>query len=907
MADNQSRNTDIADLDAGSAPTIYRADYTASAYLIERTELDFQLHRDRTIVRSCLSIVRNTQANADKSDGLILQGSEMVLNHVSINGQALAESDYHVTATTLTIRNAPEKFKLETEVEIKPAENLSLEGLYQSDGMYCTQCEAEGFRRITYYLDRPDVMSTFTTRIEADQDAFPVLLSNGNKTDQGTSEDGRHWVQWHDPFKKPCYLFALVAGDLAVLEDQYTTMSGREVKLEIFAEAKDLDKCDHAMDSLKRSMQWDEQVYGREYDLDLYMIVAVSFFNMGAMENKGLNIFNTSCVLAHPKTQTDAAFQRVEAVVAHEYFHNWSGNRVTCRDWFQLSLKEGFTVFRDACFSADMNSYTVKRIEDVNLLRSAQFAEDAGPMAHSIRPDSYQQISNFYTLTIYEKGAEIIRMQHALLGAETFRAGTDLYFDRHDGQAVTCEDFVVAMEDASGVDLGQFRHWYSQAGTPVVEAEMDWDDKARLFSLTLKQSCPPSPGQPQKDDFQIPIAIGFVDESGYRQDCEQILDLNQSRQSWEFNQFECKPVLSLLRGFSAPVKLTIDYSYEELVAIVQHETDGYSRWDAAQRFLTKLLHDELGGQRQITSAPALADLNKLIDCFETLLADGLVSIDDSAQWDNDRVDAAMMAELLRPPGFALALEQIEEVDVAQLHGALKLLRLQIAESMELSFRRLFEVLDAQLKSLGSYKPDPLHVALRSLKNYALSSLLLLGKPEDLQRAREQFDVADNMTDQFAALSAVVLSGHHSHDHESARMLEAFYQQWSDEQLVVNQWLGLQAMSDKPEVIQSIKTLSEHSAYDAKNPNQIRALISGFASRNPAQFHQLGGAGYRLLAAEVLRVDGFNPQIAARLVSPLTAFSRYAAKHRDTMLEQLRWLAEQELSPDLSEVVGKSLV
>ncbi len=907
MADTQSRDPAQNESNVVSEPTIYRADYRPSAFLIERTQLDFQLFADKTIVRSVLSVVRNIDKTAEKSEALVLHGSELQLQSIAIDGVQLQKDAYKLSPTSLVIPNVPASFDLETVVEIKPAENLSLEGLYQSDGMFCTQCEAEGFRRITYYLDRPDVMSVFTTRIEAEKTQFPVLLSNGNKVNSGEAEGGRHWVQWEDPFKKPCYLFALVAGDLAVLEDRYTTMSGREVKLEIFAVEKDLDKCHHAMDSLKRSMRWDEQVYGREYDLDLYMIVAVSFFNMGAMENKGLNIFNTSCVLAHPKTQTDAAFQRVEAVVAHEYFHNWSGNRVTCRDWFQLSLKEGFTVFRDACFSADMNSYTVKRIEDVNLLRSAQFAEDAGPMAHPIRPDSYQQISNFYTLTVYEKGAEIIRMQHALLGAEKFREGTDLYFSRHDGQAVTCEDFVVALEDASGVDLTQFRNWYSQAGTPIVEIAISWDAERKRLSIAAAQSCPPSPGQAEKKPFQIPLAIGFIDQAGYRQDCERILDLSQPAQTWEFNEFESRPVVSLLRGFSAPVKLQIDYDYADLIAIVRHETDGYTRWDAVQRFFMTLLRDQLSGKRDILSDAALEDLEQLAACFEALLAEGLSSPNAAPQWSNERVDAAMMAELLKVPSFALAIEQIEEVDVPALHHALNTLKVRLATRMEQTYRTLFLALDAQLRALGPYVPDPVHVALRSLKNHALASLLLLGKDDDLQLAQRQFDEADNMSDQYGALAAVVLSGQQAFDSASGAMLQRFYQQWQSEQLVVNQWLSLQAMSEKPDVIEAIGALSEHEAYDARNPNQIRALISAFASRNPSQFHQTSGDGYRLLAKEVLRVDGFNPQIASRLVSPLTAFSRYSAHHRSQMLEQLEWLSQQSLSPDLSEVVGKSLV
>ncbi len=545
--------------------TIYLKDYRVPDFLIDSVALRFELDEEETLVKATLSMRRNPESNL-RNAPLVLHGDKSLeLKRICMNGQAVPESEYRVTDDSLTIDVVPDSFELGTLVRIQPQLNTALEGLYKSGGAFCTQCEAEGFRRITYYLDRPDVMSLFTTTIVADPARYPVLLSNGNLIDVGVTEDGRKVVTWEDPFKKPAYLFALVAGDLSSIADTFTTASGRDVKLEIYADAKDHDKLSYAMDSLKRSMRWDEDVYGREYDLDIYMIVAVDFFNMGAMENKGLNVFNTSCVLASQKTSTDLAFQRVEAVVAHEYFHNWSGNRVTCRDWFQLSLKEGFTVFRDAEFSADMNSRTVKRIEDVALLRTAQFAEDAGPMSHAVRPESFIEISNFYTLTVYEKGAEVVRMIHTLLGAELFRKGTDLYFDRHDGQAVTTDDFLAAMEAASGRDLSQFKRWYSQAGTPVVHVNDSWDESQGVYTIHFKQSCPATPGQTEKLPFHMPIVYGLLDESG-EELRNGLFELTDSEQSLTFEGLTSRPVPSLLRGFSAPVKLRFDYSDAQLAA-----------------------------------------------------------------------------------------------------------------------------------------------------------------------------------------------------------------------------------------------------------------------------------------------------------------------------------------------------
>ncbi|MDC0222479.1 aminopeptidase N, partial [Gammaproteobacteria bacterium] len=643
------------------ARTTYLKNYKPPHYLIETTELDFDLYQDHATVVSRLLFKKNSSLLSDIEDSLILHGQELVLEKLSIDGMQLGEEDYQITGEELVIPSLSkilggptERFVVECRTRIEPQNNTALEGLYKSKTMFCTQCEAEGFRRITYYLDRPDVMSTFTTKITADKSKYPVLLSNGNNIDVGDVEGdpSRHWAQWQDPFKKPSYLFALVAGDLVSLDDTFITCSGREIQLKIFVKEKDIDKCDHAMVSLKKSMAWDEEVYGREYDLDIFMIVAVDDFNMGAMENKGLNIFNTSCVLANPRTTTDIAFQRVEAVVAHEYFHNWSGNRVTCRDWFQLSLKEGFTVFRDSEFSADMGSRTVKRVEDVAFLKTVQFAEDAGPMAHSVRPDTYMEISNFYTVTIYEKGSEVVRMINQILGSENFRKGTDLYFERHDGQAVTTEDFVKAMEDASDTDLTQFRRWYSQAGTPKLSIEGTYDAQAKHFTLTVNQSCPPTPGQLEKKPFYIPLRVGLLDKEGNELDLilepndeplsvkDRILLITESSQEFVFKNIDQEPIPSLLRGFSAPVRMEYLYSRDELYFLMVHDSDGFNRWNAAQ-----LLSVDIMNELQRSVAFDMPPL--LVKAFEGVLANSF----------EEGVDKAMLAHLLALPTEGILIEQ----------------------------------------------------------------------------------------------------------------------------------------------------------------------------------------------------------------------------------------------------------
>ncbi|PSL13229.1 aminopeptidase N [Marinobacterium halophilum] len=864
--------------------TIYLEDYQPPAWLISHTKLRFELEEEQTLVRAQLSIQSNPAAR-DKRMPLELFGDEgMELCRLSIDGQILEACDYQREAGYLRINNVPDTFVLECVTRLLPHENTTLEGLYKSDGMFCTQCEAEGFRRITFFPDRPDVMSVFSTTLVADKCLYPVLLSNGNPVDSGEDDDGRHWVTWDDPWPKPSYLFALVAGDLALLEDSFTTLSGREVALRIYAERKDLDKLDYAMQSLKNAMRWDEEVYGREYDLDIYMIVAVDFFNMGAMENKGLNIFNTSCVLAHPLTTTDQGFQRVEAVVAHEYFHNWSGNRVTCRDWFQLSLKEGFTVFRDAEFSADMNSRTVKRIEDVTLLRTAQFAEDSSPMAHPVRPESYMEISNFYTLTVYEKGAEVVRMLHTLLGAELFRQGSDLYFERHDGQAVTTDDFVAAMETVSGRDLTQFKRWYSQAGTPRLQVSDQYDARACEYRLTVRQSCPPSPGQDHKQPYHLPLALGLVAEDGTEL-YAGLLELTGEEQEFCFDNIKQCPVPSLLRGFSAPVKLEYDYSDAQLLMLLRHDTDGFNRWDAGQRLSIRLLQEQM--QRYRDGQPMV--------CSEALIEAWRQLLNDTA------LDPAMLAQCLRLPSEAQLSELAEQIDVAAIHAAREFMRTSLAAALEQEWLQAYQRCDTN----ELYAPDADAVGRRSLKNLALAYLVATEREPWLALARQQYQQSDNMTDQLAAFALVA----HSDDRETAEeLLQAFYQQWQHESLVMNQWLSVQASDPRDGALERVVALAQHPVFDMRNPNKLRALIGAFCGQNAQHFHAEDGSGYAWLAGWILQLDQQNPQIAARLLTPLTRWKRYDPVRAGQMQVQLqRMMDTTELSADVYEVVSKSLM
>ncbi|UDU82774.1 aminopeptidase N [Pseudomonas sp. HN2-3] len=876
---------------------IYLKDYQAPEYLIDETHLTFELFEDHTLVHAQLVMRRNPARGAGLPP-LVLDGQQLELLRASLDDQELQPSDYQLEADSLTVHPKAERFTLDTSVKIHPESNTALEGLYKSGKMFCTQCEAEGFRKITYYLDRPDVMSTFTTTVIAEQHRYPVLLSNGNPIGSGPAEEGRHWATWEDPFMKPAYLFALVAGDLWCVEDSFTRQSGRDVTLRIYVEPENIDKCDHAMVSLKKSMRWDEEVYGREYDLDIFMIVAVNDFNMGAMENKGLNIFNSSCVLARAETATDAAHQRVEGVVAHEYFHNWSGNRVTCRDWFQLSLKEGFTVFRDAEFSADMNSRTVKRIEDVAYLRTHQFAEDAGPMAHPVRPDSFIEISNFYTLTVYEKGAEVVRMVRTLLGAEGFRKGSDLYFERHDGQAVTTDDFIKAMEDANGVDLTQFKRWYSQAGTPRLEVSEAYDAGAQTYSLTFRQSCPQTPEKADKLPFVIPVELGLLDAEGNdlplrlageaaAAGSSRVLSVTEAEQTFTFEGITAKPLPSLLRGFSAPVKLSFPYDRDQLMFLMQHDSDGFNRWEAGQQLSVQVLQ-ELIGQHQRGEALKLDQ--RLISALGTVLG-------------NTSLDAAMVAEMLSLPGEAYLTEISQVADVDAIHAAREFARQQIAEQL---FDGLWARYQAHREASRStaYVASAEHFARRSLQNIALSYLMLSGKPQVLEATLEQFDQCDNMTERLTALAVLVNSPFEA---ERAKALATFAEHFKDNPLVMDQWFSVQAASSLPGGLARVKALMQHPAFTLKNPNKVRALVGAFAGQNLVNFHAADGSGYRFLADLVIELNALNPQIASRQLAPLTRWRKYDAARQALMKGELeRILASGALSSDVYEVVSKSL-
>ncbi|MEJ2424865.1 MAG: aminopeptidase N, partial [Candidatus Thiodiazotropha sp.] len=762
-----------------SANTIYLKDYRPPEFLVDRVALDFQLQEEATRVISELHLRRNPACSGQPGD-LVLDGEQLQLCSVHLDGRVLGPQDYQVDARSLTIPQVGAQCVLRTEVLINPRENTALEGLYQSGRMFCTQCEAEGFRRITYYPDRPDVMARFSTTISADKQRYPVLLSNGNCVESSDLEGGRHQVRWEDPFPKPCYLFALVAGDLRFQQDRFITASGRTVDLRIYVEPENIDKCEHAMASLKHAMAWDEKRYGREYDLDVFMIVAVNDFNMGAMENKGLNIFNSKFVLARPDTATDSDFQGIEGVIAHEYFHNWTGNRITCRDWFQLSLKEGLTVYRDQEFSADMGSRGVKRIEDVRLLRTHQFAEDAGPMAHPVRPDSYIEINNFYTVTVYEKGAEVVRMQANLLGNEGFRKATDLYFERHDGQAVTTEDFVRCMEDASGRDLQQFRLWYAQAGTPVIRVRSEFDADQGVYQLHMSQSTPETPGQKDKSPFHIPIDLALLDSEGHEiplklrpeepeTAAHRVVELRDAQQTFRFHDVAERPVPSLLRGFSAPVKLEYDYSDEELMFLMARDRDDFNRWDAGHTLAHRVL------QRLVTAYREQR-------AFE--LDDGFVAAFRQVLSDTGS-DQALLSELLTLPSESSIGDQMAEVAVDGIHHARRWLKQALAQALREDLLRVYRD-----NFTPGYEISSEAIARRRLKNLSLGYLMSLEKPEIDRIALDQFESAGNMTDVMAALVNLV----NRDIPERSQALEQFEQKWSQDPLVMDKWFAVLAGS-----------------------------------------------------------------------------------------------------------------
>ena len=863
---------------------VFLADYAPPPWLIDTIELDVDIRCDATRVIGRLRCVRNPAVAGDHP--LVLDGEQLETLAVAIDGQTLAPDAYTLDADRLTISRLPDAFCLETRVRIRPDANTELSGLYRSTDGYFTQCEPQGFRRISWFIDRPDVMARYTVTVHADKASFPVLLANGNPAGAGDEADGRHYAIWHDPFKKPCYLFALVAGKLDVLRDRYRTASGREVPLAIYVEPGKLDQCAHAMAALKKSMRWDEERFGLECDLDHYMIVAVGDFNMGAMENKGLNIFNTKYVLARADVATDADFENIDRVVAHEYFHNWTGNRVTCRDWFQLSLKEGLTVFRDQEFGADTHCRETARIREVRGLRAAQFPEDAGPMAHPVRPSTYVEINNFYTATVYEKGAEVVRMIQTLIGKDAFRRGIDLYFARHDGQAVTCDDFVAAMGDAAGFDFAPFMAWYRQAGTPRVTACGEYDTAARRYTLTLAQSCAPSPGQAEKTPYLIPVAVGLVGPQGGDVDLDdgqttRLLQLTAPQQTFVFENVGQAPVPSLLRDFSAPVVLEYDYSEADLTLLLAHDSDPFNRWEAGQRLFGQLIR---GAVASLARGEAVAWPVGVLDAARQVLVGA--------------GDPAFIAEALTLPGEATLAEQMEVVDPELLYVARTGLARHLANGLQSDFARLYET----LAPLSSYQPETLAAGRRRLRNLCLAYLNELDSAEYRALARQQFEAADNMTDQFAALS--VLANSPGAEGESA--LAAFYSRWHSEALVVDKWLSVQASSRLPGTLARVEALTAHPAFDAKNPNKIYALLRTFGA-NHRHFHAADGSGYRFLAAQIAVLDPVNPQVAARLARCYDRWQRFSAQSQEHARAALESLGGQpDLSRDVFEVVSKAL-
>lgn len=870
--------------------TIYLKDYKPYPYQVTHVDLVFSIAPGQTTVTA------KTQFEKTTGGDLFLNGEDLELKSIKIDGKNLQEgADYTRDEKGITLpAPAASEFTLEIVTVVKPETNTRLEGLYMSGGNYCTQCEAEGFRRITYYPDRPDVMATFITRIEADKKTCPILLSNGNMAAHGDLPGGRRFALWADPFPKPCYLFALVAGDLIQVHDVYTTGSGRKIDLYIYVRHGDEDQCAHAMESLKKSMKWDEDVYGLEYDLDIFNIVAVSDFNMGAMENKSLNIFNTALVLAHQDTATDGDFMRVESVIAHEYFHNWSGNRVTCRDWFQLSLKEGLTVFRDQEFSADLNSRAVQRIDDVIQLRRLQFAEDSGPLAHPIRPDNYIEINNFYTMTVYEKGAEVIRMMRTILGSENYRKGTDLYFSRHDGQAATCEDFVKCMEDASGTDLSQFRLWYSQAGTPEITFKGIYDANAKTYKVELSQSIPDTPGQRNKKPMHIPIAIGLLNDNGddisllpppprgseaedprLRGERTIVLPLTEKDQSFVLHNIGSKPVPSVLRNFSAPVKLKTDISDDNLAFLMAHDSDGFNRWEAGQtlalRVINKILDD------------ASVTLKEFIENYGLLIERGF----------EKGCDGALLARALELPGISFVGQQREQANPPKIHAATEQIRADIRKAYTSKLQELYE----RNRTEKVFSIAPQAMGQRALQNAVLSLL------DDADLAFVQYESANNMTDRVAALALLA----DSEALERDKAFADFYGRFKNYPLVIDKWFALQAAAIKPDVLETLSGLRAHADFNIRNPNRVRSLYASFAMNNPVCFHAADGSGYRFLSDAIIELNDINPQIAARLLTPLRDWRRYTQDRQEKIKASLQKIMDQpKLSPDVYEIVSKTL-
>ncbi|MCX8809140.1 aminopeptidase N [Vibrio parahaemolyticus] len=858
----------------------YRKDYQAPSHTITDIDLTFDLYDNDTIVTALSKVVQKGESTT-----LELDGEGLELRSVKVNGEDWAH--HEVKEASLVLSDLPAEFELEIITKIDPEANTALEGLYKSGGAFCTQCEAEGFRRITYYLDRPDVLAKYTTKVIADKATYPYLLSNGNRIAQGEAENGRHWVQWQDPHPKPAYLFALVAGDFDVLRDKYTTMSGRNVDLEIFVDKGNLDRAGHAMTSLINSMKWDEERFGLEYDLDIYMIVAVDFFNMGAMENKGLNIFNSKFVLANDQTATDRDYLGIEAVIGHEYFHNWTGNRVTCRDWFQLSLKEGLTVFRDQEFSSDLGSRAVNRIDNVRIIRGPQFAEDASPMSHPIRPDKVIEMNNFYTLTVYEKGSEVIRMYHTLLGEEGFQKGMKLYFERHDGTAATCEDFVSAMEDATGVDLKQFRLWYSQSGTPTLRVNSEYNAEAKTYALTVEQFTEATQDQAEKQALHIPFDIELYDSKGQiipliinGESVHNVLDIKQDKQTFVFENVAEQPVPSLLREFSAPVKLEYDYSDAELIFLMKHATNDFARWDASQMLLAKYIRQNVTNVQTGSEVQLSEDL---IDAFRGVLLD-------------ENLEPAFIAQVFSLPSINEITGWYKQIDVDAVDTVLNGITVSLSAALEDELSATYHTLRQ-----AEYTIDHAAIGKRALRNQCLQFLAHTDKGNTLVKA--QYEAANNMTDTIAAMSAA-----NSAQLECREELMADYSdKWKHDGLVMDKWFALQGTNPAEDALEKVKATMNHEAFSLKNPNRTRSLIGSFLAANPVRFHDKSGSGYQF-AGEILRqLNDSNPQVASRMIDPLLKFRKYDEARQAMIRAELEKLkAMDNLAKDLFEKVTKAL-
>ncbi len=844
--------------------TRYLADYQTPDFHIDTVNLCFNLDDTQTHVVNEMAI----EKVSDQSN-ITLNGEHISLLSIKVNGTTLTKDDYQLSDTELVFALTQQHNIVVIETQIDPLNNTALEGLFKSGDAFCTQCEAEGFRRITYYLDRPDVMATFTTKVIAAKESFPQLLSNGNKIDSGDLDNGQHFVTWHDPFPKPCYLFALVAGDFDLLSDSFTTIEGRNVALEIFVDKGNLSKAHHAMTSLKKSMKWDEEVFGLAYDLDIYMIVAVDFFNMGAMENKGLNVFNSKYVLADQATATDTDYFNIEAVIAHEYFHNWTGNRVTCRDWFQLSLKEGLTVFRDQQFSADMHSAAVTRIQNVRVLRAHQFAEDASPMAHPIRPEKVMEMNNFYTLTVYEKGSEVIRMMYTLLGKENFRKGIDLYFERFDGMAVTCDDFVNAMADASNKDLSIFKRWYSQSGTPLLLVNESFDPTTGEYVLTVEQQNMPTAQQQEKHALHIPIKVELLAGDVSQ---EHLLELTETKQTWHFSTFDEKPVTVFLGDFSAPVKVNFDQSDEELITVMQNAQNTFCQWDAGQKLFMRYIE-------RLIDMPDYTLPNELIATFEVMLT-------------NNNLDDALKAEQLTLPSFGEIADNQQIIDPEKILHALKTLKLFLANGLSNVLSRCYQV----CQQTNTRTPQT-----RALASACISYLVLDKNNEPL--VQSHYDNGQNMTENLAALTAAINQSLENTD----ALMKDFEDKWLDTTLVMDKWFSLQGMQQGDDIFDNLEALTTRDDFSLNNPNRARSLIGSFSMNNPKHFHCATGRGYEFLTTQLIALNTINPQVAARLITPLLAFKQYEEKRKAMMQSQLAKLSNLDnLSKDLTEKINAAL-